>query len=290
MPDFWSPLSFSQRAAAISTLVLTVGAIIEYWEKLKHLAILFLKWILWRSNPFERCTLRKLALHSLGPIMVVVGIGGELIFETSEFIDANRLQAIEDRKVAAVSTNASAALRLAANNEREAARELAKAKESLSPWVLDAAAEGRITEKLKTFPNSPFELAEDSYPYAMDLAVKLARVLYGVWKPVDPGTVIPPGIQSTAPELLALPNPFGISIWKVSFVGVTVEIPPKGTPTPRIRLGTVIPVDFGPPARALASALLAEGIPVTVVLLKSERDAIVPMMGGSVHLIVGRKP
>jgi hypothetical protein len=76
MFDFWSRLAILQWCAAISTLTLTAGAIIEYWEKLKHLCRLFLKLVLLRSNEYERCTLRRLFLHTIGPILVVFGIAG----------------------------------------------------------------------------------------------------------------------------------------------------------------------------------------------------------------------
>jgi hypothetical protein len=98
--DFWNNLSFLQWASAISALTLTLGAIAEYKDKLNALAKLFLKLVLLRSNAFERCTLCKLFGHSIGPLLVVLGIAGELIFGTRSFIVDNRLMAeSEDKRI-----------------------------------------------------------------------------------------------------------------------------------------------------------------------------------------------
>jgi hypothetical protein len=82
----WDSLSAVQWAAAISTLVLTAGAIIEYWHKILLLLRLTWRTLTFRATPFEKCTLRKVLTHSVGPILVVLGIGGELIFESRAFI------------------------------------------------------------------------------------------------------------------------------------------------------------------------------------------------------------
>jgi len=87
---FWNSLTALQAAAVISTLVLMIGAGVEYWYKLKFLAFLLLKWILRKSTPFDRCALRRLLLHSVGPILVVLGIAGEFIFEGRTFIVEDR--------------------------------------------------------------------------------------------------------------------------------------------------------------------------------------------------------
>jgi hypothetical protein len=87
---FWNSLSELQAAAVIATAVLTIGAVIEYWEKFKLIWPLFMKWTLFKSNPFERCVLRRVAIHSLGPILVVIGIGGEVIFEGRTFVVEDR--------------------------------------------------------------------------------------------------------------------------------------------------------------------------------------------------------
>jgi hypothetical protein len=86
----WNNSTFLEFASFASTLVLTVGAVIEYWEKIKNLALLGAKWILRRATAFDRCMFRKILLHSIGPILVVFGIGGEMIFETQAFRVSNR--------------------------------------------------------------------------------------------------------------------------------------------------------------------------------------------------------
>jgi hypothetical protein len=95
---FWNNLTALQAAAVISALVLTIGAIVEYWDKLKLLASLLLKWILRKSTPFDRCVFKKLLLHSIGPILVVLGIAGEVIFEGRTFVVEDR-QEEQARKI-----------------------------------------------------------------------------------------------------------------------------------------------------------------------------------------------
>jgi hypothetical protein len=95
---FWNNLTALQAAAVISALILTIGAIVEYWDKLKLLASLLLKWTLRKSTPFDRCVFRKLLLHSIGPILVVLGIAGEVIFEGRTFVVEDR-QEEQSRKI-----------------------------------------------------------------------------------------------------------------------------------------------------------------------------------------------
>ena len=89
----WNNLAFLQWAAVLSTLVLTVGAILEYRHQLKPLILLIAKWICRKSSPFDRCAFKKLLLLSFGPILVVCGIAGEVVFEGRAFI-------VEDRQLA----------------------------------------------------------------------------------------------------------------------------------------------------------------------------------------------
>lgn len=86
----WNDLTALQWAAVISALVLTAGAIVEYRHQMKLLAFLALKWILRKSTPFDRCAFKRLLLHSIGPILVVIGIGGEVIFEGRTFVVEDR--------------------------------------------------------------------------------------------------------------------------------------------------------------------------------------------------------
>jgi hypothetical protein len=88
--QFWNNLTALQAAAVISALVLTIGAVVEYWYKLKLLVVLALKWIFRKSTPFDRCIFNKLFIHSFGPILVVLGIAGEVVFEGRTFVVEDR--------------------------------------------------------------------------------------------------------------------------------------------------------------------------------------------------------
>jgi hypothetical protein len=111
---FWNSLIAQEIAAVVSALVLAIGAVVEYWPKINALTLLALKWILRKTTPFDRCAFRKLLVHSVGPILVVVGIGGEFIFEGRTFVLSNRLEQKGENDVAALKERASA-------NEKDAA-------------------------------------------------------------------------------------------------------------------------------------------------------------------------
>src|ERR1017187_2886946 len=99
LSDIWNNAGFLEIASALSTLVLIVGAVMEEWPKLKQIGLLTAKFFILRCTAFERCVLRKLVTHSIGAIMVVAGIVGELVFETRTFI-------VEDRETATLSKEA----------------------------------------------------------------------------------------------------------------------------------------------------------------------------------------
>lgn len=99
LSDIWNSAGFLETASALSTLILIIGAVVEEWPKLKQIGLLTVKWIAFRSTAFERCVLKKLITHSIGAILVVVGIVGELVFETRTFI-------VEDRETAILNTKA----------------------------------------------------------------------------------------------------------------------------------------------------------------------------------------
>src|SRR5579863_6223877 len=84
--SFWNSLRALQWAAAMSALLLTIGAAVEYWEKLKHIVRILGKWVLGKSTAYDRCVLKKLVIHSLGPILVLVGISGDFVFGGRTFI------------------------------------------------------------------------------------------------------------------------------------------------------------------------------------------------------------
>jgi hypothetical protein len=90
----WNNPKSLEFLSAISTLILIAGAVIEEWSKLKQIGLLTAKVLAFRSTAFERCVLKKLVTHSIGAILVVVGIVGELVFETRTFI-------VEDKEATA---------------------------------------------------------------------------------------------------------------------------------------------------------------------------------------------
>jgi hypothetical protein len=99
LSGIWNNAAFLEIASALSTLVLIVGAVLEEWPKLKKIGPLATKLIVIRITAFEWCVLKKLVAHSIGAILVVVGIVGELVFETRTFI-------VEDRETATISKEA----------------------------------------------------------------------------------------------------------------------------------------------------------------------------------------
>jgi|HubBroStandDraft_5_1064220.scaffolds.fasta_scaffold11311_6 hypothetical protein len=107
--SLWDSLRALQWAAAISAAILTIGAVIEYWAKLKLLTLLIGKWLLRRSTPFERCAFNKIVAHSLGPILVTVGIAGDFIFEGRAFILEDRQEEQSQRLIGSLSEKATSA-------------------------------------------------------------------------------------------------------------------------------------------------------------------------------------
>ncbi len=111
----WNSLTAIQWAAAVSAVVLTLGAVLEYRHQLKLLALLSSKWLLRKATPFEVCALKKLLLHTLGPILVVVGIAGDFVFGARTFILENRQELGAEQTIASLKNATSA-------NERETAQ------------------------------------------------------------------------------------------------------------------------------------------------------------------------
>lgn len=105
----WGSLTVVQWAAVVATAILTFGAVLEYWAKIKLLTVLLLKYLLGRSTPFDRCVFRKVFVHSLGPILVVVGIAGEVVFEGRAFILEDRQEEQNWKIVGSLSDKAEAA-------------------------------------------------------------------------------------------------------------------------------------------------------------------------------------
>jgi hypothetical protein len=160
----WDNLTALQAAAVISTLVLTIGAVIEYWGKIKHLALLTLKWIFRKSTPFERCVLRKMAIYSLGPILVVLGIAGEVVFEGRTFIVEDRQEEQSRQTVGQLELKASANEKEAGQLEKDAERlreqaeaeHLARTKleKEIQPRTISESDRQKIADRLRQFAPS----------------------------------------------------------------------------------------------------------------------------------------
>ena len=112
---FWNSLTALQIAAVVSAVVLTVGAVIEYWHHLSTLTLLIAKWSFRRLTPVDRCVLKKLFVHSIGPILVVLGIAGEFVFEGRTFVVEDKQEEQSRLTISSLENKASA-------NEREAAQ------------------------------------------------------------------------------------------------------------------------------------------------------------------------
>jgi hypothetical protein len=190
----WGSLTVVQWAAVVAAAVLTLGAIFEYWVKIKLLTVLALKYLLGKSTPFDRCIFRKLFMHSLGPILVVAGIAGEVIFEGRAFILEDRQEeqaqkivgSLQD-KVAMLSSRADALkTRLDAASTRlgtleqdttSAKDELSRLRESIKPRHLTKDQKEKIRKALiesgyqptGPIPISVYLGAEDGTIFAQDI-------------------------------------------------------------------------------------------------------------------------
>jgi hypothetical protein len=198
---------------------LIAGAVIEDWPKLKQIGFLTAKWVLFRCNSFERCILKKLILHSVGALLVVFGIAGELVFETRTFIveDAESTAAnieIGQLKVRARELEQQNLIlqEQAGANEKEAEDErLAsiKIEESLMWRRLDKKIIESVASKLERFRDSSASVWYDagdteSHGFAWDIAEALNSAKWNVLAPAGRLAVaqmgIPFGSASVAAE------------------------------------------------------------------------------------------
>lgn len=138
LSDLWNNAGFLELASAASTLILIIGAVIEEWSKLKQIGLLTAKLLLFRATAFERCVLKKLVLHSVGAILVVAGIVGELFFETRTFIVEDRETAVLEKQAGDAKASADGAL--AALNEANRQLGILTAKAEKAGAAADAAA------------------------------------------------------------------------------------------------------------------------------------------------------
>jgi hypothetical protein len=69
----------------IFTWVVAVGLVVEYKTELLFICKGLLKVVRLKSNSFDRCQLRKLIWHSLGALLVTVGVLGEFWIEFKQY-------------------------------------------------------------------------------------------------------------------------------------------------------------------------------------------------------------
>lgn len=105
----WSWIVVLETLSAASTLILVIGAVLEYRAKLEQIAFLVKKVLLGRSTAFERCALGKIVRQTIGPILVVLGIGGELIFGLGAFIAQEAETLADESRLAAANAQLDAA-------------------------------------------------------------------------------------------------------------------------------------------------------------------------------------
>jgi hypothetical protein len=171
------------------TFVVAIGLVLEYRKQLWQIILIGVRISLLRSTPFERCALKKLSVHALGGILVTLGVAGELWIEFRSSRVENDLR-IASAKVIADLNNEAGDARLAAGqaiaraaaavgdagranerasaNEKEAARlnrlaqeerlKRVKIEERIAGWRLDSKAQKRLTDKLRAFSGTPFDL------------------------------------------------------------------------------------------------------------------------------------
>lgn len=177
---FWDNLTALQAAAVISALVLTIGAIVEYWYKLKLLAFLLFKWILRKSTPFDRCVFKRLLLHSIGPILVVLGIAGEVVFEGRTFVVEDRQEeqarqivgSLGDKAKTAID-DSSTALSIA-NDAKQVSHEARQEADSFEKDIVSAKrqaadAESHLANALQQAVEAKRALAEYRAPRLLSL-------------------------------------------------------------------------------------------------------------------------
>jgi hypothetical protein len=128
---FWDSLTALQWAAVISALVLTIGAVIEYSKQLKLLVLLLGKWVSRSLTVVERCVLRKLLIHSLGPILVTLGIAGDFVFGGRAFILEDRQEEQARKTMGSVRDMANEADQKAKDAISDSSTALSQAKDAL---------------------------------------------------------------------------------------------------------------------------------------------------------------
>ena len=118
----------------------------------------------------EKPSRLKFGFELFAATLVVIGVAGELVIDLRVGKIQTELRARNEALGQVLEGVATDALKEAAASAKEAARQLAKAKEDLSPWRFDDLAQARVTERLKPFARALIEVRSDSHPYAIELA------------------------------------------------------------------------------------------------------------------------
>ncbi len=161
----WSNPKWLEFLSALSTIILVVGAVIEEWPKLQQIGALTAKVVAFCSTQYDRYFLKKLLAHSLGAILVVVGIAGELIFETRTFI-------VEDRETATLQKEAGDAKRSA----QDASVAAGQAVQSLALVGQEAADAHALARSASDIATPVKETADKAKREAVSSAEKAASV------------------------------------------------------------------------------------------------------------------
>jgi hypothetical protein len=192
---FWNNLTALQAAAVISALILTIGAIVEYWDKLKLLAFLLLKWILRKSTPLDRCVFKRLLRHSIGPILVVLGIAGEVVFEGRTFVVEDRQEEEAGTIVGSLKKEAEQADEKAKKAIADSSTALSQANDALNKAGKADTAAGTALRTSKAANAAAFE-AQDNVEEITKQSDALGRKLWQFesWKSartlIDPGSFV----------------------------------------------------------------------------------------------------
>jgi hypothetical protein len=129
-------------------------------------------------------------------------------------------------------------------------------------WRLDEKAQQLIIAKLQKFPGTPFNLYVDSDPKAVDFLETIDSVLLSSgWKYVPPTAFLPTLIMTASGDRAVI----------VSLSGILIHVPPSRES------------DFTGAARALASALLTEGI-------ESMKEPDPQASPDAIHIKIGKRP
>jgi len=237
-------------------LIVVVGLAVEYFPDIKKLLT-------------ERPVDRMLLIEMVGGALVTVGVAGELgvqFFQSNaetSLRDANhRYVALLEKETEGLRT-ANIASQQALEAERKERLEL----QARVAWRhLDGAQLKAVIIALLPFPSMPYDRLIAADAESLNLLSDLTRAL---------GATAIRWVPKQSPGTISLRDSNGVTVGL--FVGVDVQItyPPSRE------------TDFGAAAKALASALVANGIKATDGV---EPEETAPTTDQRVHVKVGSRP